>query len=445
MDTIKKLFSFRGEVSGRDYLFWGVTLFLVKAPLDWIVARYVVGMMDWTPLAYFSVQFNPLFRLKATWHEWGPMLAVAAPFLWMGLALTVQRLRALRRPPVWAVFFFVPFLNMLFFLTLVKMEPAPEPIPGSVEGPLDRFVPESQLGCILLSWAITLASAGAGYVVSARLHMPYGSTVFFAIPFLTGYLTRLLIGYRHNVSFGGALWWAGVSQVVCAAVLVSFAIEGLFCVMIALPVVLPIAMMGGAIAHVTGDLTFPNLKGKTLCAVGVLPLALAVDLMHCYNNPGLRAAVTTVNIRATPARIWPHLVAFPRIDRPDAAQDIFDRFMIPRLQGAVIEGQGPGAIRRCIFHTGEFVEPIEVWEPGRELTFGVTAQPARLEGCVNVRRGQFKFVTRTDGSTTVIGTTWYEVSLFPGIYWDLWMQQFLHATHRRALEHIRDLAEQRSY
>ena len=95
--------------------------------------------------------------------------------------------------------------------------------------------------------------------------------------------------------------------------------------------------------------------------------------------------------------------------------------------------------------TGEFVGHREVWKQGRELTFGVTAQPARLQGSGNVTRGQFILQPQEDGSTLVTGTTWYEVSLFPGTYWNTWMYYFLHVTHMRALEHVRDLSEKRVY
>ena len=442
-----KILRFDGEVSGREYLAWGVGLFLLKLPLDTWVAKTYAGI-HWQPWYYFSALQNPLFTAQATRGQWLPMLAAAVPFLYIGLALTVQRLNALRRVPLWAVFFFVPFANVVFFMLLVGMTPPPPDEPKkdhAAAGPLDRFVPEGRMACVVLAMLLTVLFASSTFYLSVFLQMPYGANVFMAVPFLCGYLTRLLIGYRHNVSFWGALWWATVSQLLCAAILVSFAVEGVFCVMIALAVVVPIAWVGAAVAHFTEAHTFPSLRGKTLCVVAIVPLALAFDAMVSYNQPGMRAVVSRVRINATPAVIWNNVVEFPPISRSDGSKDIFDMFMIPRLERAVIEGRGEGALRRCQFHTGEFLEPIEVWQPGRELTFAVKGQPARLEGCIAVRRGQFLFQPMSDGSTVVTGTTWYELSMFPEVYWDLWMGYFLHTTHMRALEHIRDLSERRVY
>lgn len=447
MNPVRNPFSFHGEISGRDYLAWGIGLFCLKYPLDWLVATYVAHI-SWYPHYYFSVLSNPLFSFREGWQsQWLPMLGVAAPFLWMGLALTIQRLHALRRAPIWAMFFFIPFLNIMFFLALVAMEPAPpEPAGGSqVHGPLDRFVPENQVACVVVALLASVVIAGTGFLLSYVLHMPYGANVFFAVPFLCGYLSRMLIGYRHNVGVWATVGWACVTQLLCGGILVSFMIEGTFCVMIALPVVIPVAIAGALVAHYTEARAFPHLRGKTLGVVGLIPLALVLDMVFCYGNPGTYATVSRIRIQAKPDVIWKNVVEFPKLGRPDAAADVFDMFMIPKLQGAVIEGRGVGAIRRCKFDTGEFVEPIEVWSPGRCLRFGVVAQPERLDGSVRVRRGQFLFDAQPDGSTLLTGTTWYEVSLFPGTYWNLWMDYFLHVTHMRALEHVRDLSEQRVY
>ena len=45
---------------------------------------------------------------------------------------------------------------------------------------------------------------------------------------------------------------------------------------------------------------------------------------------------------------------------------------------ARIDGSGPGAIRKCQFSTGAFVEPITVWDEPHLLRFRVTHNPAPL-------------------------------------------------------------------
>ena len=73
----------------------------------------------------------------------------------------------------------------------------------------------------------------------------------------------------------------------------------------------------------------------------------------------------------------------------------------------------PGATRRCIFTNGEFVEPVEVWDAPRELRFGVEAMPPNVAEYLAVEGGQFLLTDNGDGTTTLDGTTWYRLKVFP--------------------------------
>jgi hypothetical protein len=146
---------------------------------------------------------------------------------------------------------------------------------------------------------------------------------------------------------------------------------------------------------------------------------------------------STVIIAASPDRVWRNVIAFPPIDAP--ADAVFALVAMPLA--ARIDGQGAGAMRHCLFTNGQFDEPIEVWTPGRELTFGVVRQPPGIDRLVHVQRGRFLLTGNPDGTTTLEGTTWYRLDLFPSAYWRLWTQPLLHAIHMRVLEHVKRLSE----
>ncbi len=110
-----------------------------------------------------------------------------------------------------------------------------------------------------------------------------------------------------------------------------------------------------------------------------------------------------------------------------------------------------GAIRRCEFSTGPFVEPITRWEPPTRLGFSVESQPPpmeewspyknlhprHLDGYFRSKRGEFRIVALPSGRTRLEGSTWYELDLSPGEYWRLWSDGLIHAIHLRVLEHIK--------
>src|SRR5207247_3347954 len=77
----------------------------------------------------------------------------------------------------------------------------------------------------------------------------------------------------------------------------------------------------------------------------------------------IREVVTSVEIAAPPEKVWPHVQGFA--DLPPPAEWFF-RTGIAYPVRARISGTGVGAVRRCEFSTGPFVEPITVWDPRSE-------------------------------------------------------------------------------
>jgi hypothetical protein len=162
---------------------------------------------------------------------------------------------------------------------------------------------------------------------------------------------------------------------------------------------------------------------------------------------------TTIEVNAPPERVWKEVVSFAEI--PEPTEEIF-RLGIAYPRRATIAGAGPGAVRRCEFSTGTFVEPIEVWDAPRRLKFSVTSNPApmeewtpyssvhppHLDGFLVSRGGQFLLTPLAGGRTRLEGTTWYQHHLWPAEYWQLWSDAIIHRIHWRVLTHIKRLAEE---
>ena len=95
------------------------------------------------------------------------------------------------------------------------------------------------------------------------------------------------------------------------------------------------------------------------------------------------------------------------------------------------------------------------WEPGRRLSFDVTAQPKplhewspyadvappHLDGYFRSRRGEFRLVTLPGNRTRLEGSTWYEMRLQPAAYWVLFGDAIIGRIHARVLRHIGRTAE----
>jgi hypothetical protein len=215
-------------------------------------------------------------------------------------------------------------------------------------------------------------------------------------------------------------------------------------------------MLGGAMAAYCGKHGWHTPESPSGVVAGLLLMPLLLLGEHQLKRaPVEYQVVSTVVVHAPPDRVWNALVAFSEIPPPTEA--LF-RAGIAYPIRAEIQGRGVGAVRYCIFSTGAFVEPIEVWQAPELLRFGVRQQPQTMrelspfnieprhlrEEYFRATRGQFRLVPQPDGSTLLEGSTWYTLRYWPAQYWRIWSDTIVHRIHLRVLDHIRDDVERPS-
>ena len=221
----------------------------------------------------------------------------------------------------------------------------------------------------------------------------------------------------------------------------------------AAPIALLLALMGGAVGYV-----IVGRRGAPVPPVAMLTLLLSVPLtmgmeQQADEDAPLLCVTSSVVIHASPERVWPNVVTFSPIPE---ARDWILHTGVAYPTRARIDGEGVGAVRHCIFTTGEFVEPIEVWDAPHLLRFSVAAQPEPMEelspyphlrtphlhGCLQSREGELRLTNLAGGDTLLTGTTWYTDRIWPGRYWQIWSDLVIHHIHLRVLNHIKELSEQ---
>src|SRR5437762_2408014 len=215
--------------------------------------------------------------------------------------------------------------------------------------------------------------------------------------------------------------------------------EGAICLVIVSPI-----LYGGMIAGaLTGRVWFRKGRDRVnLCLAPLFVLAIVAE-------PALRARHTSVvtdeiRIAAPPARVWPHVLAFKPI--PDPPSYWLFRAGLPYPMETTNDGNFVGAHRSCRFSRGAaFEERVAELEPGWRLTFDIVEAPAdpELLGHLDAHRGQFELHANGDGTTTLIGRTWYSLHVRPAWYFDWWTREVFHAVHLRVMRHIKRLAETR--
>lgn len=283
----------------------------------------------------------------------------------------------------------------------------------------------------------------------------YGLALFVLVPFCLGALAAVIHGWNRRVDLGESIGVAMVSVALLGVALLAFAIEGVICLVMATPLAMLLAVLGGGLGYVLlrarGSRPAPVLM---LVLIAVPPTAM--DLERGIHRPAPRFAVTTsLDIEASPQRVWLATIAPSHLPHPE---DWVFRLGIAYPLAAHIEGEGVGAVRYCNFSTGNLVEPVLAWQQPSLLRFSVLSNPQpmqewtpytrihppHLDGFLVSRQGQFRLIPLPNGGTRLEATTWYEHNLWPAQYWRLWSDFIIHRVHRIVLEHVREVAAQRA-
>ena len=249
------LFRWDGRISRKTYALVGLTAFAFKYPIDYFIAtrfRHAVGLFNyWVPLGKVA---RLTYLSEAEYRFLAAMLLVAMPFIWVGLALTVRRLRDAGQPVWLVVFFFFPYLNLLFFLALCLLPPCQlacnnEAAPWPVVRPLDGIIPHSPLGSAVLSVILTTA-IGLMFVLFGTVILgSYGWSLFVALPFCLGLFAVLLHSYHGPREFWTCFNVSLLPVGLLGLLLLVVAVEGLVCILMAAPLALGLATLGGSLGY----------------------------------------------------------------------------------------------------------------------------------------------------------------------------------------------------
>ena len=455
-----ELWAFSGRTSRTTYFLIGVIAFLLKSNLDRVTATYFFhhgwGLLNyWFP---FPGAGGPSHLKGSDANLSLTLLAVSLPFIWLGIAQTVRRLRDCAQPLWLSVLFFAPFANLLFFTVLCCWPSAPiaEAIRGHAEQKEGFFRKITRPEALAASGLAIVATTVVGIVMvilATQFQGNYGWGLFVAVPFCLGLFSTLIYSYRVRRSQAECLMVSIAPVVLMGLGLLLLAFEGVICIAMAAPLGLGLSAIGGVVGYwIQENRWKPTGRPLTMGIVlAMMPLWMGLD-SKVEGEPPRLVVHSSIEINAPPEVVWGKVVTFTEI--PEEREWLFHTGIAYPIR-ATITGSGAGAVRRCKFTTGDFVEPIEVWDAPRLLRFGVTEnpppmeeltpyhhiEPPHLKGYFVSQQGQFELTPLPGNRTRLTGTTWYTDRIWPSAYWELWSDYIIHRIHMRVLQHIQSDAE----
>jgi len=457
--TFGNLWQWDGKVRRGTYALFGIFGLAIKHNLDRFIAYkfgFRWGVWNYLDPLERAMQFYPLSSSEKAFLA--VLLVTALPFIWIGIIMTMKRLRDAGQPLWLTLLFFVPIINLLFFGLLIVLPSQQADSPSSAAGgrisSISPYWPTTRTGSAA---AAVVLVALLGVVVTwgiLRFAGNYGLTLFISLPFVMGYLAVAIYSRNQQVDSGDVLGVVSLSLLLTGAGITAIAVEGIICLLMAAPLAWLLAVFGGFVAKaIHGRETSPqSMPSMYVVMLVSLPALLGVE--HVAPPPVPRFQVhTTIEIAAPPELVWKRLIEFPPLQIPSEWPF---RLGIAYPIEARITGEGLTADRECRFSTGSFKEPILVWEPGKHFAFSVSDEPLLMRETspyknIHVRhledhdfqpeRADFVLVRLPNGGTRLEGTTTYQNKMWPGQYWRLWTDAIIHAIHNRVFLHVKKLAE----
>lgn len=256
-------------------------------------------------------------------------------------------------------------------------------------------------------------------------------------PVIIGFLTVRRLNTRERAPVWlwiVAPWLAVIGMMVIVSL---FAWEGAICVVMALPLTLLFASIGGVVAGLLARFR-GKATGATLC-VAFLPALLAPAEVRLQAPLQIRTVESQIRIHAPAVVVWQNIERVPAIAPAELRPSWAQRLGFPRPVEATLSHEGVGGVRHASFERGLlFIETVTAWEPQQRLAFTIRADSAHIPPTTldehvtiggryfDVLDGEYRLEPLADGSTLLHLTSHQRLSTdfngYAGFWSDAVMQ-----------------------
>jgi hypothetical protein len=232
-------------------------------------------------------------------------------------------------------------------------------------------------------------------------------------------------------------WLACLNSLIGIGLSAIILKEGAICLIIVSPLIFGFMITG---AYIGQGMFKKNNQNLNVSILSLLFVLFVVDSLSVHEYENLVADEIVIN--ASPEKVWKNVVSFEKIKEKNNYW-LFQAGM-PSPMATTVTGNHKGAGRKCIFSNGYiFDEKIVTYEQNKDLTFDIVGQPKDPEimGHIDIIRGQFLLKDNGNGTTTLVGNSWYKLYVFPVWYYDIWAKSITRNVHMRVMDHIKVLSE----
>ena len=293
---------------------------------------------------------------------------------------------------------------------------------------------------IIYSNIFAVTAFALAYVITYYVSVDAGTVLSFSefvlVPITMG-IIAMKFWSKTGKRITRLLLYALLNALIALGLSALFMGEGIICLIIVFPLIFAFMWVGMLISKYILPRDKAKLRASTL---SLLALLFVYDTVteHNYSN----VVTDELTIQAPRDVVWKYIAAHP-LNTSEPDYWLF-KVGLPAPIQSTVSSDTVGSERKCIFSNGAtFDEVVTESIPGKLYTFDITRQPEDPEiiGHIEIRRGQFILEENPDGSTRLIGKSWYQLMVYPAWYYDLWAEDITREVHLRVMKHIRTLAE----
>lgn len=240
----------------------------------------------------------------------------------------------------------------------------------------------------------------------------YGLSFFVFLPFALGYILG-----KSTIRII-SLWGLIISLVVFFTLLLAGGLEGMVCILMAMPLILIAITLGAFIKHLIKK--YQNTeKQDNLIKSSILPfcifLALAfIETELTKNEQFIIEVKSEIILPYSPIQVYETIKS---VDTLDAEKPFLMKLDLPIPQKCVLKEEKVGGIRTCYFQGGQIVERITKLEKGKILKMDVIDYQLTGRKWLGFKEAIYIFDEFENGQTKMTRITTYTSELYPRFYW----------------------------
>lgn len=258
-----------------------------------------------------------------------------------------------------------------------------------------------------------------------------GYTFFIIVPLSIGYFLGLKpdlgLAFIISVMVGLAAFFF---------LLITSQLDGLICVVILLPLFIPLIFLGIWLGYVLRKKYHKNGKSDII-KISLYPLIVLLfsgGIEHFFGSKYEEGMVKSViDLPYDAATVYDYIKS---VDTLEGKKSWLMALGLSVPQKCVLEQEEPGAKRTCYFEDGTIEEKVIDIKRGEYIKMKVT--DFKLPGFRWIKFDDAVYLfTQKDNITRLTRITTYRSQLKPRFYWEFWERQAIKAQHEYVLTDLR--------